>query len=53
MPFTYVTHLLVLKEGAGLWEYRWLELPFHSKPSDPSLLEMVLIMASAECMFLG
>lgn len=51
--FNSIAHLLVVKEGACLWEYGWLQLPFCSKPSDPKLLEVVLIMALAECIFSG
>lgn len=51
--FNSIAHLLVVKEEASLWEYGWLQLPFCSKPSDPKLLEVVLIMALAECMFSG
>lgn len=53
MVFNAIAHLLVVKEGASLWEYGWLQLPFCSKPSDPKLLGAVLIMALAECMFSG
>lgn len=53
MVFNAIAHLLVVKKGASLWEYGWLQLPFCSKPSDPKLLEVVLIMALAECMFSG
>lgn len=51
--FNSIAHLLVVKEEASLWEYGWLQLPFCSKLSDPKLLEVVLIMALAECMFSG
>lgn len=53
MVFNAIAHLLLVKEGASLWEYGWLQLPFCSKPSYPKLLEVVLIMALAECMFSG
>lgn len=49
--FSSITHILVVKEGAGPWEYGWLELLFCSKPSDPKLLEMVLTVALAKSTF--
>lgn len=52
MVFNAIAHLVGVK-GASLWEYGWLQLPFCSKASGPKLLEVVLIMALAECLFPG